>query len=52
MTSDLYVQVISGDGEVVAVMKEGSLFGEVELMHQPILHVSHTWALLLGKPGS
>ena len=26
----MFLQVISGDGEVVAVMKEGSLFGEVD----------------------
>ena len=30
----VFLQVISGDGEIVAVMKEGSLFGEVEYYTQ------------------
>ena len=37
----MFPQVISGDGEVVAVMKEGSLFGEVDNTTQYNMH-SHT----------
>ena len=37
----MFPQVVSGDGEVVAVMKEGSLFGEVDNTTQ----YSHTLSL-------